>query len=755
MTRMNQYGRLEFAIVKATFRRLLRLARSASTEGYHSPNFGANTSGQHGRSPRAFTPEKVGSTPLKAIPGKGGTRAWRWSATATGLVPVLLLALLVLIGAPPLPQLRNLVFDAYQRAHPRAYRDAGVRVVDIDDESIRRLGQWPWPRSDVAALTRAIADAGAAAIVFDIVFSEPDRTSPARIAQRIAREGASPAQLAALQDLPDYDAVFRETLASSPSVLGFFLTHSGAARLQLKAGFAVAGSDPAASVPQFDGAGAVVVRSSDASGELGGGRTEVAGLKIGQFEVPVSADGSLWMHYTRSVPQRTVPAWRILSGRISPGEMEQMFGGQIVFIGAGAVGLRDLVSTPLQDRELGVMVHAQAVEQMVLGEFLYRPDWSPGLEMAILVLSGLLLAFLLPRLGALRGALLVGVLVALAFGSSWYAFRYQKLLLDPTPPFVALTLSYIFVTLLTYVREERQRAYIHHAFDRYLSPELVKRIADDPGRLELGGEVRQMTVLFCDIRNFSRLSERMTPQQIIRFLTAFLSPMTDILLARKGTIDKYIGDAILAFWNAPLDDDDQHCNAARGALEMSARLEALNREMTERGDPDWPGLVEIGIGINAGPCCVGNMGSAQRLSYSLIGDTVNVASRIESLTKQYGTRIAVGEDLALQCGAFALVELDRVRFVGRDQPETVSALIGDEEIARSEAFVRFRHGHDLLLADYRACRWAEAEARLDRPTDAARFGLSKLYELYRARIRAYAENPPPADWDGVWTSTSK
>jgi len=738
------------------------------------------------------------------------TRAWRWSATATGLVPVLLIALLVLIEAPPLPQLRNLVFDSYQRAHPRAYRDAGVRVVDIDDESIRRLGQWPWPRNDVAALTRAIADAGAAAIVFDIVFSEPDRTSPARIAHRIAREGPSPAQLAVLQDLPDYDAVFQERLAASPAVLGFFLTHGGSAQLQLKAGFAVAGSDPAASVPQFvgaitplppfqaaapglgfvsipsdrdgivrrppmiaalrgqlvpslsvealrvaQGAGAVVVRSSDASGELGGGRTEVAGLKIGQFEVPVSADGSLWMHYTRSVPERTVPAWRILSGRISPGEMEQMFGGRIVFIGAGAVGLRDLVSTPLQDRELGVMVHAQAVEQMVLGAFLYRPDWSPGLEMTILVLSGLALAFLLPKLGALRGALLGGVLVALAFGSSWYAFRYQELLLDPTPPFVALTLSYIFVTLLTYVREERQRAYIHHAFDRYLSPELVKRIADDPGRLELGGEVRQMTVLFCDIRSFSRLSERMTPQQIIRFLTAFLSPMTDILLARKGTIDKYIGDAILAFWNAPLDDNDQHCNAARGALEMSARLEKLNREMIERGDPDWPGTVEIGIGIDAGPCCVGNMGSAQRLSYSLIGDTVNVASRIESLTKQYGTRIAVGEDLALQCGAFALVELDRVRFVGRDRPETVSALIGDEEIARSEVFVRFRHEHDLLLADYRACRWAEAEARLDRPTDAARFGLSKLYELYRARIRAYAENPPPGDWDGVWTSTSK
>jgi len=741
---------------------------------------------------------------------KGWTQAWRWSATATGLVPLLVVALLVMFDAPPLPQVRNLVFDAYQRAHPRAYRDAGVRVVDIDDDSIRRRGQWPWPRSDIAALTRAIADAGAAAIVFDIVFSEPDRTSPARIAERIAREGASPAQLAALQDLPDYDAVFQETLATSPSVLGFFLTHGGNAPLQLKAGFAIAGSDPSASVARFggaitplspfqaaarglgfvsipgegdsivrrapmiaahrgqlvpslsvealrvaQGAGAVMVRSNDASGELGGGRIEVAGLKIGEVEVPVTADGTLWMHYTRPVPERTVPAWRILSGRLSPAEMQRLFGGQIVFVGAGAVGLRDLVSTPLQDRELGVMVHAQAVEQMVLGEFLYRPDWSAGLEMAILVFSGLLFALLLPRLGALRGALLGGVLVALAVGSSWYAFRYRNLLLDPAPPVVALTLSYIFMTLLTYVREERQRAYIHHAFDRYLSPELVKRIADDPGQLELGGVERHMTVLFCDIRSFSSLSESLTPQQIIRFLTAFLTPMTDILLARKGTIDKFIGDAILAFWNAPLDDEDQHCNAARGALEMSARLEALNREMAERGNPDWPGNVEIGIGIDAGPCCVGNMGSAQRLSYSLIGDTVNVASRIEGLTKVFGVRIAIGEDLALHCAEFALIELDRVRVVGRARPETVSALIGDEAIARSEAFARFRETHDLMLADYRARRWAEAETRLDRQTDAARFGLAKLYDLYRARIRAYAENPPPADWDGVWTAASK
>ncbi len=728
------------------------------------------------------------------------------------MVPVLLVALMVLIGAPPLPQLRNLMFDSYQRAHPRAYRDAGVRIVDIDDELIRRLGQWPWPRSDMARMVRTLTDAGAAAIVFDIVFSEPDRTSPARIAQRMEREGVSRAQLAALASLPDFDAVFQRALAASPSVLGFFLTRDRrAARIQLKAGFAVAGSDPAASVNRFEsaiapllplqsaarglgfvsipgdgdgivrrppliaslngqlvpslsvealrvaqGAGAIVVRSNDASGELGGGPVEIAGLKIGQFEVPATAEGALWMHFTPPVPARVVPAWRIFSGALTPAEAQRLFGGQIVFVGAGAVGLRDLVSTPLQDRELGVMVHAQAVEQMVLGDFLYRPDWSAGLEMTILLVGGLLLAVALPRLGALRGALFGGLLVALAVGSSWYAFRYHNLLLDPTPPAAALALSYILVTLLTFVREERQRAYIHRAFDRYLSPELVKRIADDPGQLELGGQEREMTVLFCDIRRFSSLSETMSAQETIRFLVAFLTPMTDILLARKATIDKYIGDAILAFWNAPLDDPDQHCNAMHSALEMSRRLDELNRKMAARPTAIWPGPVEIGIGLNAGPCCVGNMGSAQRLSYSLIGDTVNLCSRIEGLTKQYGVRIALGGPLAEHCSQFALIELDKVRVIGRTRPETIYALVGDEAMAGSAAFAHFEEAHDGMLADYRARCWAAAESQLEGLAEtAAGFGLAKLYEMYRQRLRAYAETPPPADWDGVWAAAFK
>lgn len=740
------------------------------------------------------------------------TAARRSTIVFAGLIPVLLAALAKLAAPAVFAQVSGLVFDSYQRLAPRAYRDAGVRVVDIDDESVRRLGQWPWPRTDLARLTQAIAEAGAATIAFDVVFSEADRTSPRFLAEREAQQGASEAQLATLRALPDHDVRFSEAVAAAPSVLGFFLTQDRPGGVvRPKAGFAVAGSDPGASLtdysgtvlplPQFQeaaaglgfvsikgdadgiirrvplvarangtlvpslsaealrvaqGAGGMIVRSSDASGETDAGAPETVGVKIGEAEVPVTERGEIWMHYTRPVPERTVPAWKILSGRLDPAERKRLFEGRIVLIGAGAIGLRDLVATPMQARELGVQIHAQAVEQMVLGDFLERPDWTAGLEMAVLLGAGLLLALLLPSIGALPGALLAAGLMAAAGGGSWYAFKERNLLVDPTAPILALLGCYVVATLFTYVREEKQKRYIHGAFDRYLSPELVKRITDDPSRLELGGEEREMTVLFCDIRGFSHISEGMGPQEVIRFLIAFLTPMTDLLLARKATIDKYIGDAILAFWNAPLDDPDQHENAARAALEMLGELERLNQTMAERKEASWPGRVEIGIGLNAGPCCVGNMGSARRLSYSLIGDAVNLASRIEGLTKAYGVRILMGEELARALPAFATLEVDRVRVVGRDAPATIHALLGDEELATSDSFRAFAERHARLLDNYRGRRWDQAgQALAKNEKAAAGYGLAKLYARYRASIRACREHPPGEGWDGVTVAETK
>lgn len=729
-----------------------------------------------------------------------------------GIAAVILVAFLEFAHLPALDRIGLLLFDGYQRVAPRPFEDAAVRVVDIDDESIRRLGQWPWPRTDIAKLTQRLTDAGAAVIAFDIVFSETDRTSPPRIAERMIRDGEHGPAVAALKGFPDHDATLAATFKQAPVVTGYFLLREqGGENVVPNVGFAVAGSPPGPAIAHYrnaiqslqplreaasgngfislagdrdgivrtapllaeengqllpslaldairlaQGAGSITVKTSDASGETSGAPGQIVSIRVGAFDVPTTSSGALWLHYTKPHPDRVVPAWKILSGAMSRHELEQIFDGRIVFVGTGAIGLRDLISTPLRDHELGVMVHAEAAEQMILGRFLTRPDWAVGLERTLLLSLGFIVALLLPRLGALKGAATGAVMVAIMVWGSWYAFSTWHYLLDPTYPVIALTLTYVIETGLIFYREERRRSYIHNAFDRYLSPELVKRIANDPGQLELGGEEREMTVLFCDIRGFSRISESLGPKEIIRFLIGFLTPMCDILLARKATIDKFIGDAILAFWNAPLDDPDQYENAARGALEMVARLEDLNREkQAQSGDP-WPGEVKIGIGLNAGLCCVGNMGSAQRLSYSLIGDTVNLASRIEGLTKYYGVRIAIGSALQARLPGFAMLELDRVRVVGRDAPETLYVLLGDETMASTDLFIQIARQHDVMLAKYRMRDWdAAGQLLVSLKAIGAVFGLQQFYALYRARVDELSTNLPDDDWDGVYQAAEK
>lgn len=735
----------------------------------------------------------------------------RMGLVLPGIAALLIVLLLQTFEPAALRQAGLLLFDSYQRLAPRAYEDAAVKVVDIDDESIRKLGQWPWPRTMIADLTQRLTDAGAAAVAFDVVFAESDRTSPARIAEQLRRGGGDPEALATLSKLPDNDAVLAETFARTPTVLAFFMSgDKTGGGIEPKQGLGEIGDRPnlgrrnypgaimplpalreaapglgfVTLVPDSDGivrkapmllaqgeqlfpaleleafrvamqTESVKIKSTNGSGEIGDG-SNVASIQVGGELVPTTSDGQLYMYYTAPGAPRVVPAWSILTGQMSAAQMQTAFQGQVVFIGTGAQGLRDLVATPVQDREAGVMVHAQALEQIILKKFLSRPDWARGAEVSAMLFFGLLLALLLPWMGATRGALLGLAMVIAMVSASLIAFRYSQLLLDPTYPVLGLITVYVLETVYTYYREERQRAYIHQAFDRYLSPELVKKIVDDPSRLQLGGEEREMTVLFCDIRQFSRISEKLSPQDIIKFLIGFLTPMCDILLARKATIDKFIGDAILAFWNAPLDDPDQYGNAARGALAMMERLKQLNTEMADQSATPWPGNVQIGIGLNSGPCCVGNMGSAQRLSYSLIGDTVNVASRIEGLTKYYGIGIGVGDALYEHLREFACVPVDHVRVVGRDEVEVLYTLLGDEQLAESQAFRSFATGHDAMGRAYRARAWDEAEALLDKWQSAATdLGLAKLYALMRERIAAYRANPPGADWDGVYGATEK
>ncbi len=737
--------------------------------------------------------------------------AGRLVTALPGIVLTLAVFFLHLAETGPLRQLGLLLFDGYQRAAPRPYEPAPVRIVDIDDATIARLGQWPWPRLEVARLTAMLAEAGAAAVAFDIVFAEPDRTSPARVASVLAANPDARGDFTEVRRLADHDAIFASALRAAPAVLGFFLTREPGAQPPARpAGFAIGGSTPA-TIPAYAGtigplanlagsaagagfltmtgdrdgivrrapllarvgdtivpslslealrvaqqAGAIAIRASDGSGEYGArGGASVVGIKVGGFEVPTDAGGELWMHYTAPVAARLVPAWKLMQGQLSEAERRDLFEGHVVFVGTGAQGLRDLVSTPVRARELGVMVHAQAVEQMILGRFLVRPDWAAGAERALLLLFGIGLALLLPRLGALPSGSIGGLATAAILALSWLAFRRWGLLLDPVGPVLAAGGSYVAVTAASFWREERRRAYIRTAFDRYLSPELVEQIAADPGRLELGGEERDMTVMFLDVRGFSRLSEKMGPRDVIAFLVEFLTPMTDILLAHRATIDKYIGDAILAFWNAPLDDPDHVENAARATLAMVARLAELNARKAGGPGP-WPGEVRIGIGLNTGTCCVGNIGSAQRLNYSLIGDTVNLASRIEGQTKTYGVTIAIGAETAGRLPGFALLELDRLRVVGRDRPVTIFALLGPPEMAAGAEFRALVDVQAAMLQSYRAQRWEDASAQLDLLAELAPgFGLETLVALYRSRIQRLSRNPPGEGWDGVADAETK
>lgn len=740
----------------------------------------------------------------------------RLGPTLAGVLVLGVVLLLQFADTAPLQRLRLQVFDTFQQIAPReASGQDLVAVVDIDEQSIAELGQWPWPRTDIAALTQRLGEAGASVVVFDIAFAEPDRTSPEAIIARYEQLGRAEGLDTSLADLPSHDEILAKSFDGVPVVTGYFLdprdiggsvaakfpfTTSGqvtsppvtdyagviATLPELEAaaagnGFVQRDNDsdeivrrvpllalqdgnpvPSLSLEAVRvalGAGNPMLVASDGSGQLDAGGSAVA-IRLTDIdqpiEIPVTDSGEMWVHFPAAGARNMIPASPIITGAMTTDDLAAQVDGRIVLVGSSANALSDLVATPMSDLNPGVIVHAAAIEQILLGDFLERPDWALGVEIFLTLLLGLALALVLPRIGAVFGAVLALAAMGLVIAGSWLSFMQASYLLDPIYPLMAILVVYLVQTAFVFFREEQQRQYIRSAFDRYLSPEMVRQIAASPEKLELGGEERDMSVLMCDVRGFSRISEQYTPKEVIDFLIEFLTPMSDILMAHKATLDKYIGDAILAFWNAPLDDPDHAANAARAALEMIAVTDELNRTMPKKDGVVWPGEVKIGIGINAGMCCVGNMGSKKRLAYTLIGDTVNVASRLEGLTKQYGVPIMIGGSMADRLPGFALLELDRVRVVGRNEPATVVALLGDETLAADPAFTALAHSHASMLAAYRAQAWDAAEAALDDGRDGyTALGIPGLAELYAARLAALKTDPPSPEWDGVFVATSK
>jgi adenylate cyclase len=721
---------------------------------------------------------------------------------------VLLAAIGARVAAPDLlDRLSLIAFDLYQRTSPRQPGDAPIRIVDVDDKSLNKIGQWPWPRTIVAKLVDRLAAAGAAVVAFDIDFAEPDRTSPKLLLPLIAQNGggASDAEKL-LSSLPDPDQVLAAAMRKIPVVAGFILTDRGETRLPAdKAGFAFTGIDPLGHVQDFTkvvpnlpaleaaavgdgflnqtldwdnvvrrvglvmtlngnpypslaaealrlafGASTYVGRAAGANGENNFGEdTGLTAIRIGPVTVPTDAAGRVWLHYARREPRLTISAADVLAGNFDPA----LVSGHIVLVGTSAAGVvNDQRATPLSPAVPGVEIHAQLIDEILQGDFLTRPDWAVGAEILFALAVGAGLIFVLPRIGALPSAVLGGASVAVALGGSWAAFRYAHLLLDPVFPWAVLTVVYLVASLLGYLRTEARQREIRSAFSRYMSPLYVEELAAHPEKLVLGGEMRMMTIMFCDIRGFTSRAEGMDAQTLTQFMNTFLSPMTEIITEQKGTIDKYIGDCVMAFWNAPLDDPDHPKNAVRAAQSMRRKLVELNHVWTEEAAAAGTSfrLVQMGIGINTGECCVGNFGSQQHFDYSLLGDPVNLASRLEGLGKVYGIDLVIGEETAMRLDEPALIEVDLVAVKGKSQAGRVYTL-PPESIEEDE----FANRHSALLNAYRHQDWSVALRLLDDGRLAAARHLAPVYDLYRRRIAHFQSEAPPANWDGVFTAEEK
>ncbi|MEM1048603.1 MAG: adenylate/guanylate cyclase domain-containing protein [Pseudomonadota bacterium] len=739
-------------------------------------------------------------------------------ANAFGASRVLALVILVafialrLADPAPLQSLRMQVFDIYQMLGPRdrtilQAQPVGVAIIDLDEASLDTIGQWPWPRTILADLVDKVTRAGALAMAFDVLFAEPDRLSPAILATSL--EDLSPTLRSELEELPANDERLGAAFARGRVIVGEAAMPRGVTQIlhdQPPKPLPVATRGPDATVflPRFEGllrnlpvleqtaigngvitilperdaivrrVPSVIVANGVHRASLGlemlrvatGGRpmlirTDQAGINsvvVGGVAIPTDRNGRIWVRFTEfgSRPDY-IPAKDILNDSVDP----KRLANKLVFVGTSATGLLDIKTTPLDPAMPGVEVHAQLIETILSQSFLIRPHYAIGAELGLMVGLGVFLAVLLPFAGALASLTIGAVLAAAVTGGSWYGFMSEGLLIDVIYPLAASFVMFMALVFYNYYQEERRRQQIRGAFQQYLSPDLVEQLAQNPDSLVLGGESRTMTVMFSDVRGFTSISESFKddPQGLTSLMNRFLTPLSNAIMDKKGTIDKYMGDAIMAFWNAPLNDPD-HCKAAcQAALDMLDNIETINAERRaearESGSDFLP--LDVGIGVNTGLCVVGNMGSDTRFDYSVLGDSVNLASRLEGQSKTYGVRTIIGEATAIAVrDSMAVVELDLIRVKGKLEPEHVFALVGDDKMAADPDFQTLAARNDSMLTAYRKQDWAAARAALSEcQARADRFDLADFYTLYETRIADLQADPPGVDWDGVFVATTK
>jgi adenylate cyclase len=736
----------------------------------------------------------------------------RWFARKFGYARLMCLALLIGLAAlriadpAPIEELRVRTFDTFQRLDYRVKTARPVTIVDIDEKSLAnpKLGQWPWPRTRIADMVANLTRLGAVAIAFDIMFAEPDRLNPDVAADTF--RNLDEATREKLRALPSNDEVFADAMRHSRVVLGETGLPDVLTELDKTlpvTGLAMLGEDPLRFMFKFPG----LLRNTPVLEKAAGGRgmltinperdgivrrvpmimmaqgatmpslsfemlrvvtgtdtifikTDLAGINslgVKGFQIPTDLNGQLWVHFARRDPSIYVSATDLLEGRVPPEKIK----GKLVLVGTSAAGLNDLKTTPVDPAMPGVEIHAQVLESALTRAVLSQPYYGPALEFFAALILGILVIAFAPGFGPVTLVAVGALFATLLIGTSWYFYRHDRLLIDFTYPLLSTTSIYLTLIFTSFVREQAQRRQIRSAFGQYLSPALIEQLAQSPEKLVLGGEEREMTIMFSDVRGFTTISEsyKHDPQGLTTLMNRFLTPLTNAILARKGTIDKYMGDAIMAFWNAPLDDKEHQLNACEAAIDMLERIDELNKvrevEAEEGGHAYIP--INVGVGLNTGTCVVGNMGSDLRFDYSVLGDSVNLASRLEGQSKEYGFPIIVGSRTALAVKhKFAILELDFIMVKGKKEPEVIYAIAGREDVAQSGRFQRLRNLTIEMLACYRNRDWDGALAAIERGrrTDDGHT-LEYLYNLYETRIGGYQKNPPPEDWNGAFALLTK
>ncbi len=715
-------------------------------------------------------------------------------ALSLALTSVFLLHIAGALEIPLVDSLEQTAYDARVNLRLTGYDHSDVVIIDIDETSLEALGQWPWKRDIIAAIVDTLFDHyGINTLGFDIVFAEPDGAAQTYSVRTTSDNG--------LQPVPTpRDTLFANSLQNRKTVLGFIfgsgirkgslpdsapslnpaaidsipiLTADGVtANLEPLQNSARSGGFFDNPLVDDDGAyrripllqlydhrlyeslalamartslGPVDLELIVRAGLRDTGPKVLEWLKIDDLLIPVDEHAVILIPYRG--PQGSflyVPAIKVLDKSVPVDELE----GKIALFGTAAPGLFDLHTTPVGAAFPGVEIHANIIQGILDQTILHRPAYMTAVEFALTIILGIMLTLLGPRLPPLWNLAFTAILVALIIAADQALWSRLQLVIPIALPILFVLLMYVLHMSYGFLIEARVKHRLSHLLQQYIPPVLVEELSDRAGSSRLDGEVRQMSVLFSDIQNFTEISENMKPDHLNRMLGTVLNAVSEEIQQHQGTIDKYMGDSVMAFWGAPAEDPEHALHAVTTAMNMVRRIDSLNPELQASG---WP-AIRIGAGINSGAMNVGNKGSRFRVDYTVIGDAVNLGSRLEALTRVYGVDIVVGEDTREAVSGIEFRELDRVRVKGKTKPVVIYEPLGTVEAideSRRSSLQQFSRA----LACYRERRWDEAEQLLNSLTQAEPH--CRLYTLYLERIAQFREQPPADDWDGTFTHTSK